>query len=80
MKTRPLLCTQCGSPAGVAEDVTGHCDWGLAVIDEHGTVRPARLHMEFHKGDPVRVRAVCDNPECGYQWTLCRRFDPTETT
>lgn len=74
---RPLLCTKCGSPAGVAEDVTAHCEWGLAVIDESGTVRPARQHMEFYKGEPVRVRAVCASEDCGHQWTLRRRFEPT---
>lgn len=74
---RPLLCTRCNSPAGVAEDVTAHCDWGLAVIDEQGTVRPAVQHMEFHKGEPVRVRAVCSRATCGHQWTLRRRFEPT---
>jgi hypothetical protein len=78
MADRPLLCTRCGSPVGVAEDVTGHCDWGLAVVDDQGTVRPVKRHMEFHKGDPVRVRAVCGNPECGHQWTLRRRFEPED--
>jgi hypothetical protein len=78
--TRALLCTRCGSPAGVAEDVECHADWGMAVIDDDGTVRPARQHMEFHKGEPVRVRAVCSSEDCGHQWTLRRRFDPTATT
>lgn len=77
MSARPLPCTKCGSPAGVAEDVTGYCDWGLAVVDEQGTVRPAAQHMEFYKGDPVRVRAVCSSDGCGHQWTLRRRFEPT---
>ena len=75
--SRPLLCTKCGSPAGVAEDYTGHADWGMAVIDDEGIVRPAKQHVEIHKGDPVRVRAVCSNDDCGHQWTLRRRFEPT---
>jgi hypothetical protein len=75
--SRLLLCTRCGSPAGVAEDFTGHADWGLAVIDDDGTVRPAKQHVEIHRGEPVRARAVCSNDECGHQWTLRRRFEPT---
>jgi hypothetical protein len=58
------------------EDVDGTVDWGLAVVDENGTVRPAVQCMEFHKGDPIRTRAVCGNPNCEHQWTLRRRFDP----
>ncbi|WP_157874549.1 hypothetical protein [Streptomyces sp. AcH 505] len=61
----------------MAEDVTGHNDWGLAVVDSDGTVRPAEQHMEFYKGDVVRIRAVCVNPRCRHQWTLRRRFEPT---
>jgi len=80
MARRPLLCTRCHSPAAVAEDVTGHVDWGLGVIEDDGTVRPAVQHMEFHKGAPVRTRAVCTNPTCRHQWTLRRRFQPEERT
>lgn len=76
MTERPLTCIKCGSPAGVAEDFTGHADWGLAVIDEAGTVRPAKQQVDIYKGEPIRVRAVCDNDACGYQWTLRRRFEP----
>ncbi|MDT3396161.1 hypothetical protein RKE29_05815 [Streptomyces sp. B1866] len=46
------------------------------MIDDHGTVRPAQPHMEFYKGEPVRVRAVCSNDGCGHEWTLRRPFDP----
>ncbi|MGW0780378.1 hypothetical protein [Streptomyces sp. NPDC002913] len=74
--TRPLCCTQCGDPVGIAEDVTGYADWGQAVIDGNGVVRPAVQHMEFFKGDPIRVRAVCRNADCGHQWTLRRQFEP----
>ena len=77
MAERPLLCTKCHSPAGVAEDFTGHADWGLAVIDDDGTVRPVKQHVEIYKGDPVRARAVCSNDACRHEWTLRRRFEPT---
>ncbi|WP_327337373.1 hypothetical protein OG384_14830 [Streptomyces sp. NBC_01324] len=73
----PLPCTQCGEPVGIAEDVTGYADWGPAVIDSRGVVRPATQHMEFYKGDPIRVRAVCHSEACGHQWTLRRPFEPT---
>jgi hypothetical protein len=76
MASRPLRCTMCGSQAGVVEDVDGTVDWGLALVDEDGTVRPAVQYMEFHQGNPVRTRAVCSSPTCGHQWTLRRRFDP----
>lgn len=76
MTSRPLLCTRCGSPAGVVEDATALADWGLAVVDDDGNVRPAVQRMEFHRGDPVRTRAVCTNDECGHQWTLRRHFIP----
>lgn len=74
--TRPLQCMRCGSPAGVAEDFTGHADWGMAVIDAEGIVRPVKQHVEIHKGEPIRVRAVCSNDDCQHQWTLRRRFEP----
>jgi hypothetical protein len=77
MTNRPLPCTRCGSQAGVAEDYEGHADWGLAVIDDDGVVRPASQQVEIFNGEPVRVRAVCSNDECGHQWTLRRRFEPT---
>lgn len=80
MTTRTLACTRCGSPCRVAEDVTGYVDWGDAVIDGAGTVRPAVQHMEFYSGDPVRVRAVCSSASCGHQWTLRRHFEPTAPT
>lgn len=80
MADRPLPCTRCGHPCGVAEDVAGHLDWGIAVVDSNGTVRPAKRHMDFYKGEPIRVRAVCNNPDCGHQWTLRRRFETEETT
>jgi hypothetical protein len=77
VSSRPLRCTKCGSQVSVVEDVDGIVDWGLAVVDEDGTVRPAVRHMEFRAGESVRTRAVCDDPGCGHQWTLRRRFDPT---
>jgi hypothetical protein len=74
---RPLLCTKCGRQVGLAEDVNAHVDWGLAVIDDDGTVRPGEQRMELHKDEPIRVRAVCSNNDCRHQWTLRRRFEPT---
>lgn len=76
MTTRPLPCPRCGSPAGVAEDYEGHADWGLAVIDDEGVVRPAKQHVDIYRGAPVRARAECSNAKCGHQWTLRRRFEP----
>jgi hypothetical protein len=78
--TRPLACPRCGTQCGIAEDVQTHSDYGPAVIDETGTVRPqdpARQHGLHHDPRPVRTRACCLNAECGHQWTLRRRFDPT---
>lgn len=75
-ESRPLLCTRCSSPCAVAEDVNAYIDWGLAVIDADGVVRPAVKAFEFHGNDPFRVRAVCQNGNCRYQWTLRRGFDP----
>lgn len=80
MTTRPLLCTKCGEPVGVVEDVVCHIAWGEAVIDAEGTVRPAEQHMEFWRGDPHRTIAVCPKPTCRHQWTLRRAFEPTATT
>lgn len=78
MTHRPLLCTRCGDRCAVAEDFTGYADWGVAVIDEEGIVRPALQHVDIYRGEPFRTRAVCQNPECEYQWTLRRRFDPVK--
>ncbi|MER6605943.1 hypothetical protein ABT282_08505 [Streptomyces sp. NPDC000927] len=76
MSARPLACTQCGQQCGVAEDYESYSDWGPAVIDEHGVVRPQSPDDSGgHKHDPrpIRARAYC--PTCGYQWTLRRRVD-----
>lgn len=82
MTARPLTCTRCGSQCGVAEDVESCIDWGPAVIDTNGVVRPQ--HPDPNNGyqdtqnavATIRHRAFCINPECGHQWTLRRRFDP----
>lgn len=78
---RPLSCTRCGSPATVAEDTEECVDWGLAVIGTDGAVRPQSADPEGITAVTriLRVRAVCTGPECGHQWTLRRRFDPTAT-
>ncbi|MEV7154875.1 hypothetical protein AB0N77_09650 [Streptomyces misionensis] len=82
MTERILVCPKCRYPAGIAEDVCGSLDWGFAVIDEHGTVRPADPQQK----PPVlsadnaeatgRTRACCSNDDCRHQWTLRRPFDP----
>ncbi|SDN18484.1 hypothetical protein [Streptomyces wuyuanensis] len=75
---RPLACTKCGHQCGIAEDVESYSDWGPAVIGSDGVVRPQHPDLESgHKHDPhtVRIRAYCQNANCGHQWTLRRRFD-----
>ncbi|MFE5895858.1 hypothetical protein ACFQ67_00255 [Streptomyces sp. NPDC056488] len=77
--TEPLVCTRCGGQCGIAEDVESYADYGPAVVDEAGVVRPQNADGEHgHKHDPrhVRTRAYCLTETCGHQWTLRRRFDP----
>jgi hypothetical protein len=78
MTTRPLTCIKCGGPCAVAEDLETTADYGPAVIDSDGTVRPADPTYTPDKADatPLRARACCTNPACRHQWTLRRRFDP----
>ncbi|MBP2704444.1 hypothetical protein JOL79_11525 [Microbispora sp. RL4-1S] len=82
MAAKPLACTRCGSPAAVVEVVEGFLDWGLAVIDADGVVRPRdrkALNMPAVMDDNSRtvgIDAVCDNAKCGHRWRLRRRFDP----
>lgn len=84
MAERPLLCTRCHSPATIAEDVQGYLDWGPAVIDSKGVVRPADpdykpVSVMGDNGRTVgRPRACCTNRDCGHQWRLRRLFDPIE--
>jgi hypothetical protein len=79
---RPLLCTRCHSPVAVAEDARSLIDWGPAVVDADGVVRPQYpdpaddYQSITYDVDHGRARAVCSNPKCGHQWTLRRRFDP----
>ena len=75
-ESRPLLCTRCVHPVAVAEDVHAYVDWGAAVIDPDGVVRPAVKAFEFFAADPSQARAVCQNADCRHQWKLRRRFDP----
>jgi hypothetical protein len=78
--SRPLTCTRCGAPAGIAEDVTGYLDWGLAVVGDDGIVRPAvpgyepPTLMADNADATGRPRACCTNRDCGHQWRLRRRF------
>lgn len=81
MTLRPLTCTRCGQPVGVAEDVESCIDWGPAVVDDDGTVYPQYPDPEDNQQEvdsvvkQLRVRAFCVNPGCQHQWTLRRRFD-----
>lgn len=81
MTPKPLTCPRCGSQCGVAEDVEGCVDWGLAVVGDDGVVRPVTDQPEAITAvtRTLRARAVCDNPDCGYQWTLRRRFTVDHT-
>lgn len=78
---RPLVCIRCAGPVDVAEDIEGVIDWGAAVIDADGVVRPADPHHRppvvlADTGGPIgRPRACC--LACGHQWRLRRPFDPT---
>lgn len=87
MATRPLLCTRCKSPASVAEDTTGYIDWGPAIVDDDGVVRPQypdpsdEYQTVVSDAGITARRACCTNPACRYQWRLRRRFEvPEERT
>lgn len=77
-----LACLRCGDPVTIAEDITGYIDWGLAIVDEAGTVRPADPEhtpppsMSDNSRTVGRPRACCTNRDCGHQWRLRRPFDP----
>jgi hypothetical protein len=70
----------------VVEDVTGYLDWGTAVIDDNGIVRPADpdAFPPYLTADNAEAsghpRACCESRECGHQWRLRRKFDPTRAT
>jgi hypothetical protein len=57
-------------------------DYGLAVVDHDGVVRPAEglegVHHEH--ATKVRTRACCTNRKCEYQWALRRPFEPVPLT
>ncbi|GAA0704810.1 hypothetical protein GCM10010193_69760 [Kitasatospora atroaurantiaca] len=80
---RPVACTRCGSPCAVAEDTVGLIDWGPAVVDADGVVRPQYPDPEdeyqtvTNDVGITRTRAVCSNRSCRHQWTLRRRLDPS---
>lgn len=82
---RPLTCTRCGSPCGIAEDVQGYLDWGLAAVGDDGIIRPADPEHEppsvmSDSGGGGSIRACCTNPGCLHQWRPRRRFDPISST
>jgi hypothetical protein len=78
----PLLCTKCSRQCGIAEDVESCIDWGPAVVDSDGIVRPEYPdakdgHQEvWNAVKTLRVRAFCIAPDCRHQWTLRRQFEP----
>ncbi|GGR70890.1 MULTISPECIES: hypothetical protein [Streptomyces] len=82
MTERILTCPRCRYPATIAEDVTGHLDWGHAVIDESGTIRPADPQQKpptltADNADATgRIRACCANDDCQHEWRPRRPFDP----
>ncbi|WP_406417977.1 hypothetical protein [Streptomyces sp. NBC_01614] len=82
MTERILLCPKCRYPAAVIEEVTGHLDWGPAVIDDTGTIRPADPDhkpptlMSDNATATGRIRACCQNDDCQHQWRPRRQFDP----
>jgi hypothetical protein len=82
MTERILLCPKCRCPATVMEDVTGRLDWGHAVIDDTGTIRPADPEqkpptlMADNCDATGRIRACCPNDDCRHQWHPRRPFDP----
>lgn len=86
MTKRRLLCTQCGAPVVVIEDVYGHIEWGPAIIGEDGIVRPEHpdprddFQTVVYDGGISGIRACCTNDNCEYQWRLRRRFDPVTGT
>lgn len=80
MTRRPLLCTQCGDQVVVVEDTYGHIEWGPAVVDDDGIVRPAYPDPRDDRQTVVDnagilgFRACCTSDTCGYQWRLRRQF------
>jgi hypothetical protein len=84
VSARPLVCPRCGQQCIVAEDVESCIDWGPAVVDSDGIVRPqfpnpADNQQDVHNAvETLRCRAVCINDACRHQWTLRRRFEPTK--
>ncbi|MCX5112188.1 hypothetical protein OOK13_40365 [Streptomyces sp. NBC_00378] len=86
MAERILLCPKCRYPATVVEDVTGYLEWGYAVIDGTGILRPADPEqrpptlMADNCNSTGRIRACCANTHCRHQWALRRPFEPTATT
>ena len=82
MTERILLCPKCRFAAAVIEEVTGQLDWGYAVIDSHGTIRPADPNrkpptlMADNATATGRILACCTNELCEHQWRPRRPFDP----
>jgi hypothetical protein len=73
-----LRCTQCGEQVSIVEVVEGFLDWGPAVVDDQGVVRPQEasgaLSLDEWNSTPKGAYAHCDNRKCGYRWKLRRRF------
>lgn len=79
MPAQPLTCTKCGHPVEVVEYVETIVDYGPAVIDERGIVRPVGEVDPYgskQDSEEIRAVAVCLDRTCRNRWTLRRKFDP----
>lgn len=80
MTVKRLTCTRCGGPVTVVEDVVGWIEWGPAVIDAEGVVRPEDPDgrpgvVTAKESTPVGLpRACCLKDGCGHQWRIRRQF------
>lgn len=76
----PLRCPRCRQQAAVVEQVLGRLDWGPAVLDADGAIRPEVRPEQVpavtaDNSTSTGVYGHCDNKACQYEWKLRRRFD-----
>lgn len=79
MIARVLRCTKCSGPTEVIEYVETIVDYGPAVIDGNGVVRPVVSRDTYGDKEhwlPLRAIAICLSSNCRYRWVLRRKFDP----